>query len=361
MPETPSKPTVRSLAHALGLSRTTVSDALRGSPRVDLATSRRVAEAAHAMGYEQNPLVSLLMSQIKRANGHAFHGNLAAIEISEPNRPPHGIFHEELLTGAKAAAQQLGFSLECFLFGRKGYSRPHLERILRIRNIAGVLILPAWKSPDLSGFDWSRYAAVYTGRNLETPALHFVTVEAFEAVLSALHRLAALGYRRPGLYVEEGRDALNNFRLSAALYTFQRLYPGIGFVPTLRVSAFRRDEFQDWFLRFRPDVVLHEHTGVVSWMEACGARVPDTHGFVSLNSLYCDRPCASLDLQPRAVGMRAIEQLTGQLLRNERGIPACPIAITVPALWVDGPTVQKQAPLIEDLEALKPAGPACTL
>ena len=41
-------PTLRSLAKQLGLSRTTVSDALRGSPRVDPKTAERVQKAAGA-------------------------------------------------------------------------------------------------------------------------------------------------------------------------------------------------------------------------------------------------------------------------------------------------------------------------
>ena len=41
-------PTLRSLAKELGLSRTTVSDALRGSPRVKQDTIKRVIAAAEA-------------------------------------------------------------------------------------------------------------------------------------------------------------------------------------------------------------------------------------------------------------------------------------------------------------------------
>ena len=41
-------PTLRSLAKELGLSRTTVSDALRGSPRVKPDTIKRVLAAAEA-------------------------------------------------------------------------------------------------------------------------------------------------------------------------------------------------------------------------------------------------------------------------------------------------------------------------
>ena len=47
MPDTPS---IRSLAAGLNLSRATVSEALRGSPRVKEETRRRVVEEAGRIG-----------------------------------------------------------------------------------------------------------------------------------------------------------------------------------------------------------------------------------------------------------------------------------------------------------------------
>lgn len=359
MPNSASKPTVRSLAQALGLSRTTVSDALRGSSRVDPVTSRRVVLAAQAAGYTKNPLISRMMSEIKRANGQGFRGNLAAIEFSESDRLSRGIIQEELLAGAREAAGQLGFSLEYFLVGGSGHSPHRVERILKCRDVSGLLILPARRSPDLYGFDWSSYSAVYMGRILGGPALPTVTTDAFEAVLLALSKLAGLGYRRPGLYVEEGRDALDHYRSSAALYSFQTLYRGVEFVPILRVAERRRDEFCAWFTQHRPDVILHEQPEVISWMEACGVRIPETHGFVSLNKLYCQRPCAAIDLQLRDVGMRAVEMLAGRLRGNEWAISDRPWATTIPVRWVEGSTVRVLSSKPGTTESLAFAGPVC--
>ena len=95
------------------------------------------------------------------------------------------------------------------------------------------------------------------------------------------------------------------------------------------------------FLIDRPDVVLGHFTEMIGWMEECGAKVPDTHGFVSLNVLYKTRPCAGLDQQPRQLGARAVEQLIAQLQRNERGVPEWATTTTIPARWVEGPTVRK--------------------
>src|SRR5512142_123702 len=95
-------PTLRSLAKTLGLSRTTVSDALRGSPRVDPGTAERVKKAADAAGYRRNPLAGALMSELRRSRGAAFRGVLAAIDFNEPERPNHAAnFHRELVIGAE--------------------------------------------------------------------------------------------------------------------------------------------------------------------------------------------------------------------------------------------------------------------
>jgi LacI family transcriptional regulator len=40
-------------------------------------------------------------------------------------------------------------------------------------------------------------------------------------------------------------------------------------------------------------------------------------------------------------GARATELLIGQLQHNETGIPAWPSTTTIPAKWVDGPTLRE--------------------
>jgi len=91
LPDSSAKPaaTLRTLAQTLGLSRTTISDALRGSPRVNVETVRRVCAAAEVAGYEPNPLTGAVMSHLRRSRGQHFHGVLAALEIVETDRGAH--------------------------------------------------------------------------------------------------------------------------------------------------------------------------------------------------------------------------------------------------------------------------------
>jgi LacI family transcriptional regulator len=338
-------PTLRSLAKVLGLSRTTVSDALRGSPRVDPNTALRVKKAAQEAGYRRNPLAGALMSELRRSRGAAFRGVLAAIDFTEPDRPAAAArFHRELVLGAEARAVELGFKIEKFSVGHAGVSVQRLDSILQSRGIPGVLLLPAWDEPDLTNLDWTRFAGVYTDYIIERPALHSVCSDHYRSMLAALQRLLALGYRRPGLFLQRHHDERLQYRWGAAFRAFQENQSGIKVVPPLVVDTLTAGDFLKWFRRHKPDVVLGHDTVAIDWMESCGARLPATHGFVCLNVLRQTRPCAGLDLQPRTLGARATELLIAQLQRNETGIPEWPSTTTIPAHWVDGPTLRAAAP-----------------
>src|SRR5512138_2712182 len=188
-------PTLRSLAKVLGLSRTTVSDALRGSPRVDPNTAARVRKAAREAGYRRNPLAGALMSELRRSRGTAFRGVLAAVDFNEPDRPENAVpYHRELVLGAETRATALGFKVEKFSVGHAGVSVQRLDSILQSRGIHGVILLPAWEEPDLSNLDWTQFAEIYTDYMIERPALHSVCSDHHRSLLAALQRLRTLGY-----------------------------------------------------------------------------------------------------------------------------------------------------------------------
>ncbi len=337
-------PTLRSLARDLGLSRTTVSEALRGSTRVNRETAERIRAAAEAAGYHHNPLAGAVMSEIRRSRGQSFRGVIAAVDVHEQDRPPHSLkFHRELLAGASQRAEALGFKIELFTAGREGITLQRLNTILQSRGIRGILLLPAWGDPDYSMLDWSRYAGVYTDYIIERPALHTICSDHYRSMMTALQRLHALGYKRPGLFVQKHHDERLQHRWEGAYLAFQRRTPGIEPIPALVSTDLTREAFIDWFMYHRPDVVLGHRSEVLAWMRAAGARVPATHGFFCLNVLMQDVPCAGLDLQPRLLGAQGIESVIAQLHRNEPGVPAHPSLTTISAHWVDGPTIRDVA------------------
>jgi LacI family transcriptional regulator len=340
-----SAPTLRTLAKTLGLSRTTVSEALRGSGCVKPATAERIRIAAKAAGYEPNPLAGAVMSELRRSRGNAFRGVLAAVSFAEPEHAPKAAaFNRELLRGATERASALGFKIEVFnVAGDSGVSIVRLNHILQSRGIQGILIMPVWDSPDFSALDWSRYAGVYADYMIDRPALHSLCADHHRSLITALEQVTSRGYRRVGLVMQRRHDERLQYRWQGAFLGFQQNNPDCGDVPPLVADDINQATFGAWFKKHQPDVVLAHDPLVADWMNAYGADIPATHGFVCLNLLQASLPCAGLDQQPAQIGLKAAEVLIAKLHRNERGTPAVSSLTTIPSRWVDGPTLRSVA------------------
>lgn len=337
-------PTLRTLARTLGLSRTTVSDALRGSPRVNPDTVARVRAAAKAAGYERNPLTGAVMSLLRRSRGQQFRGVLAALEVVEPGRAPHATrYNERLLAGVSERANDLGFKVERFEIGPHGVRLNRLDTILHTRGIQGLVILPASGFPDLAELSWERYTGVYADYFIDHPPLHCVCSDHYRSMIGLLHALHDRGYRRPGLFMEITHDERLHFRWEGAFLALQKYLPKIAAIPALRLKTVSRSDFEAWFRKHDPDVVLGHVPEAMEWMRACGASLPQTHAFVCLNSLRTENDCAALDLRADQLGARSAELVIGQLLHNEFGIPSQPSLTTIPAQLIEGPTLRPPA------------------
>lgn len=341
-----SAPSLRVLARTLGLSHTTVSEALRNSPRVSATTRQRVLKAARLAGYRANPLAGALMSEMRRSRSGTFRGVLAVLDLDGPDRRPVNAarYHLELARGASRRAAELGFKTESFVLDHSEISVARLDAILQSRGIHGIFLLPVSESPDLSQLDWSRYAGIYADYIIERPGLHSICSDHYRSMMMVLQRLQGLGYRRPGLVLNGHLDQRLLHRWEAAFQTYQNHHDAFTRLPPLIVPEITRAEFVDWFQAAKPDVVLCHRAEVIAWMEECGASVPRTHGFCCLNEMMNVIPCAGIDLQPRLLGARGVELLIAQLHRNEYGVPDTPMTTTLPALWVDGPTLRQQGP-----------------
>ena len=333
---------IRKIARGLGLSHTTVSEALRDSPRVNAVTRKRVQKAARAVGYHPNPLAGALMSEMRRARSGTFRGVLAILDLDGPDSRPASSnrYHRELVRGASARAAELGFKAETIVTGTRGISDARLDTILQARGIRGLLLLPIARKADLSGLDWTHFAGIYTDYLIESPALHAVCPDHYRSMVSAVQKLHDLGYRRLGLVLHADHDSRLLHRWEAAFHTYHEHHAQKEALPPLVLPELERTAFIRWFKTKRPDAVLCHRAEVMEWMKECGARIPETHGFCCLNVTSNTQSCAGLDLQPSLLGARGVELLIAALHRNDCGVPEHPSTTTIPAIWVDGPTLR---------------------
>ncbi len=338
---------MRHIARHLGLSETTVSEALRGFPRVKATTRAKVENAARELGYRRNALVGEVMSELRRSRVDTFRGTLAALDLDGANRRSAGgdRYHRELVTGASVRAEELGFKIDSF--GAE-LSSERLLQVLKARGVRGVLFLPM-STPDFSRFDMADFAGIYADYLIGSPAPHAICPDHYRAIFLTLQRLADMGYRRPAFVVQDAHDSRLLHRWEAGYEVFRGHFAEASGMRCLSpytvryVPGGRWDvaAFLAWFKSADCDVVITHLPDIKALMEKAGASVPETHGFCCLNLINCTFPAAGLDLQPRSLGARAVELLIGQVLRNEHGLPNRPLTTTMPAEWVDGPTLKR--------------------
>lgn len=334
--------TLADLAKRLGLSRTTVSEALRGCKRVNGVTRMEVCRTALEMGYKRNLLVGEMMAELRRTGARGFKGTLAVLDLDGPARrsPGGNRYHDEVRRGAVARAEEFDFKAELIVAESERFSVSRVCEILRARGVRGVLLLPMSERPDLDAFHWAGLSGLYTDFFIDRPGLNAICPDHYRGMMLALERVRALGYRRPGLVLHGVHDARVLHRWEAAHHAFYVQHAGLERLPPFIMPARRHGaDFKTWFVDSGCDVVLTHHIDVLEWMEQTGARVPETHGFCCLNLVNSTRPCAGLDLRPGLLGARGVELLIGQVLRGETGVPERALTTTMPVDWVDGPTL----------------------
>lgn len=331
---------VRDLARQIGLSKATVANALNGSPTVAAATRQRVHDAALRLGYKRNPMVGAFMSAIRRSQDVGFHGTLATVEVLEPERPKHGPFHQGVIRGCMDAATEHGFKLDSLRVEPSGVSYDRLNSILKARGIRGVIILPAWRTPEFERLDWSFLTGVYTDYIPETPLLNSVCCDHYRSLLELLKQLELRGYRRPGVVLEKGRDERVHWRTLAALRTFQGTLPDAPPATPLISDNLNPSLVSKWLKKEKPDVVLSHDSAVLTWIKASRFRVPEKLGYVCLNRAKTSSACAALNLHPDQIGRCAVEILIAQIQRQAWGMPRFPTNTVIIGEFEDGETIR---------------------
>ncbi len=340
-----SRPTVRSLAASLGLSRATVSNALRGFAGVNEKTRLLVQREAERVGYVTHPFAAQVMSQIRRSATDKQMGTLAVLELHEPKRPfGSAQFHSELLAGVKERAATLGFAADHCVFGPGSeLSLRRLDQILQNRGVRGLVLLPSWSEPNFLELDWSRFTGVYLDYQIQRPALHKVCSDHGFTVFNALEQARARGYRRPGLAIAHRTNARLHGRWVGAYLAYLHEHPELTAIPPLVVDEadeLKPVHFLPWFEREKPDIVLTHWLGALEQMKAAGAKVPRTHGFLCLNLQVAPAHFSGFLQQPRQLGARAAELVISQLTHGEMGPPSRPSTTMLPSEWRQGATVK---------------------
>lgn len=346
------QPTMAEVAKAAGVSKNTVSLALKGSPRISGETRMRIEEVARSMGYRLNPTVAHLMAQLRQNRSLGFQATLAMINAHEqrdalvrhPTVPSY-------VNGCRQRARQLGYQLDEFWLHEPDMPVARWLSIFRARNIRGIVIVGLMQHNRLPAHLsalWNEYPAVVTGVRTREPALSFACSDQHTLALEAFEKAIGLGYRRPALVLDGVIDRLIEGRFSAGFLTGQsRLVPMEKRTqPFYEVAAARLDRtvFSKWLADNQPDVIFTLYHEVKRWLHDLGLRVPQDLGLIQYEWRSDHGKWAGMDQRNDLVGEAAMDMLISMVHHNERGVPEHPRATMIGCHWVDGATVQNLRP-----------------
>ena len=339
-------PTIRMLAQAAGVSKATVSLALRDSPRIRPEVRQRIHRLAAEAGYRPNALVANLLAQLRSSKTSTYQSTLGLLYVARDQSALQTIpTFRSWIAGCRARATEQGYGFDEFWVHEPGIPPARLVQILDTRNIRGLAVIGFHEGGEIPpSFDplWRRSASVALGTRPTSPAIHFVSNDQYVTTAEAVRELTRLGYRRPGLCVRSQIDDVVENKFTGGFYVAQRRLPATQHVPVFDCQLGAHAPFAHWLKEHQPDVILTVHVEVKEWLAALGYDVPGQVGLVHLDKTSDSEDWAGMQQNSELIGRSAMDMVIGQLHRNESGVPPFQKCMLINSTWVPGPTVQPQ-------------------
>lgn len=337
---------MRDVAERAGVSKMTVSLALRGNGRLPKATIERIRNIATEMGYVPDPVLQALNTHKQQLKTQD-RGEVIGLLVDGPEREPwkRHKFMDNYLTGMHDGAEQLGYRVEPFWFGDTPGKR--MEQMLLARGIRAVVLAPEpvnrlERLP--MQLDWQRFSVLRVGRTHTEVRVPTVTPDHFGAMQMVLEQLHQLGYRRPFLIQTEMAESRVAYRYAASIQFFQpKIFSGVRVPYFLCPSVeMNKEHIINCIKAEQPDVLISTNSSVLFFLTNAGIRVPDEIGFVSLDLQENQPHVSGVDQDLARVGRVAIEMVDLLLRTNSRGESSTDHTVVIGGKWHPGSTVRLQ-------------------
>jgi LacI family transcriptional regulator len=359
----PKDATLQHLAEKLGLSKTTISVALRGRPGVSETLRAKIIAEAARMGYKPNPIAHELMAMVRSRRQRRSAETIAFINTfrEDPTLLARIPTYAKFLVGAAQQAERYGYRVEEFRAHGGGMTPARLDQVLKARGVRGVLVGPRWFDESELMLDWSAYSSVLLGESTHSAGIYRVCNHHPLTMELALTRLAALGYRRIGIELTQTYESVRHFDMLAGVEPAQRVlgdtvkfmvriqprhnFPEVATVPAAErtglYNAIIRErvmpEIQAWTLEQRLDAFVCLGGYSVIDMRAVRTTHRRPLGYARLD-VHPDEGCAGVHQHSTEIGAAGVDLLRNLLHSGERGVTSRPRILLVEGEWLDGPS-----------------------
>ncbi len=335
---------MQQIADAAGVSKMTVSRALKNHPHVSAAVRDRITQLASKLGYRTHPYVSALMSGLTQTRKAESAVNLAVFHFDELALT---LGHSYYI-GVSERARELGYRADPFAYDPSQANPARLRSILTARGIRGIIIMPAPAGLTSLDFDFSGFATATIGHTIVDPPLPRVASDIYSGTIDALNELVRRGYTRIGMISTDYVDRLANFLYSAAMATCRdHIHLGTYIVEyTIRDpigSPASLEHMKQWILAEKLEVVVCPNFDLPLYdiLKDLGFDIPGQLSYLHLID-YSDhnvsRHVNQLEHLGEFIGAKAVDVVTAMINRNEFNAPVHPPVVGIRTQWREGQT-----------------------
>lgn len=333
--------TLKDIAARAGVSKMTVSLALRGHPHSAAATRDRIRQLADEMGYRPNPLLAASMAYLRAGRRSSYAGTIAFLGHGEsPDRNGTNTQSRRIYAGAERRTEALGYRIEWFSLASDQLDGARLTEILKARGIVGVVVAADGLLAPNRRLEWSQFALAAVGRTDVGSELHRTAGDYYRAVREACQRCRERGYRRIGFATTREHDTAHQSLHRSALLGCQADWRKADHVPVLVADEWTPRRFLAWVRQHRPEVVLCSSDPPVRWLQDAGYRIPQDIGFIRPHVSTRELGIAGFLFDEAELGAAAIDLVVEQLNHNERGLPRLVKRVLLPGRWFEGKSLR---------------------
>jgi len=344
------KVTIRDVALTAGVSRTSVSLALRKDPRLPPETTQKVLSVATRMGYKPDAMITALMSRVRGARSHK--RNITTIGLLTTHHLPLegqrlASYFIESRRGIEERASQLGYKIDEIPTAR--LTGTVLSKILRSRGIQAILFFPPLtRGQHFPNFDLGNFTSVSMGYFSSLLPVTHVTLDFHSSARIAIEEATRRGFHRLGLCLAQSLDPGVDYSWSQEFLLHHHLVGRHDQVPFVKFSgpreglAWRRAVLK-WIEKHKPDVIFSHEEALLDMMRNQEISIPSELGFINL-SMDSASFCSGVDASNQQIAHAAVDAIVAQIHRNERGIPEYPKRILIQPRWRNGGTLPEIHP-----------------
>lgn len=333
----PKRPSCKTIAQEAGVSRMTVSMALRGHPRVALETRERIKKIAARQGYTPDPNLIQLMGYLRRRDISKEEPVIAL--LNGQRRPIKELSAEARLIrkGAIERAEALGFKTDDFWLHEPKMRVERIVQILQTRGIRGIVVLPVESLRDVFMLPQKEFMGVATCSVAAKLGFNQVHPHFYQSMHLGVSSLVKNGFNRIGFCVTKAEDERSNHLYECYLTWYQQGIPAEDRIPALHEKEITKDSLLRWVKANNPDVVFSTNAQHYQWLQQGGYEIPGDISFALLGSAEEGLDSiARVDIGYRKIGATAVDILKAKLANEPLGPTDNPVVTLVRGEWLDG-------------------------